>query len=524
MSKEQIMTTLRNLSIPAIVVRQWLHEWDYVHFSQTDELRRKPEPTFFVFSLPAQQLRKLADIYPRQANKPRAEDTAIQRIHDPKRSAEIRRFVHGGFPWSDLSDKQKQLEEYKDLRMPGWLPTAIIANILSEDVRKGDAQISPEDVIHIQMTGNSSAELLLPQGISNPSWHPRVAPIEIIDGQHRLRAFDDEESLSGTYELPIVAFYNLDVTWQAYLFYTINIKPKKINASLAFDLYPILRIQDWLEKSPTGPAIYRETRAQELTEVLWSHPDSPWYKRINMLGERGAGSVTQAAFIRTLMSSFVKRLEGRGISIGGLFGSELHHNQQDVLRWTRPQQAALLVLIWQSIAGAIKESTEFWALDLRKIAAVNPEDDKEDSSLDSAFTSKYSLLATDQGVRGLLQVTNDLCYVGADKLKLGKWEWDEVFEDDGINIESVSTALRELRRRPVSKFISTVAYELTKFDWRTSSTPNLNDRERRSQLVYRGSSGYKEIRRQLLYQLSESKDADVRSIVIEVIERLGYTK
>ena len=52
------------------------------------------------------------------------------------------------------------------------------------------------------------------------------------------------------YELPVIAFQGLDVTWQAYLFYTINIKPKRINASLAYDLYPLLRVQDWLEKSP----------------------------------------------------------------------------------------------------------------------------------------------------------------------------------------------------------------------------------------------------------------------------------
>ena len=92
----------------------------------------------------------------------------------------------------------------------------------------------------------------------------------------------------------MVAFHSLDISWQAYLFYTINIKPKKINRSLAFDLYPLLRTEDWLETAE-GAAIYRETRAQEITEILWSHPASPWRAKINMLGDTGVKYVTQAA-------------------------------------------------------------------------------------------------------------------------------------------------------------------------------------------------------------------------------------
>ncbi|MCB9133378.1 MAG: hypothetical protein H6647_20855 [Anaerolineales bacterium] len=83
-----------------------------------------------------------------------------------------------------------------------------------------------------------------------------MAPIEIIDGQHRLLAFEGTQHLDGNFELPVVAFFDLDITWQAYLFYMINIKPKRIDPSLAFDLYPVLRIQDWLEKMPETAKIY----------------------------------------------------------------------------------------------------------------------------------------------------------------------------------------------------------------------------------------------------------------------------
>ena len=61
-----------------------------------------------------------------------------------------------------------------------------------------------------------------------------------------------------------------------------------------------------------------------------AHPQSPWYQRINMLGEKRdtreykGPTVSQAAWIRSLMASFVKQWEGMGTKIGGL----LAHRQQ----------------------------------------------------------------------------------------------------------------------------------------------------------------------------------------------------
>jgi hypothetical protein len=86
----------------------------------------------------------------------------------------------------------------------------------------------------------------------------------------------------------------------------------------------------------------------------------------------------------------------------------------------------------------------------------------------------------------------------------------------------VAQALQELRKRPVVPFLESITREVSKFDWRTSSTPGLTESERQAQLVFRGSSGYKEIRRQLLQRLTESKDVSTRSIAAEVIKRLRY--
>lgn len=511
--------------VSAIEVNQWLSEWDLVRFGDKEH-RRKPDTRFYIFSLPVHILRKLSGIYRRTADRPRSQDLGIQRIHVPKRSEEIRRFVHGGFPWSDLSQKQKDSDEFSDLRMPGWLPTSILVNILGpEAVRKGKL-IRTEEVIQIEdQVSNGTTKLLIPSAAQTLNWDPYVPPIEIIDGQHRLLAFEDEAINEGTYELPVTAFFDLDITWQAYLFYMINIKPQRINASLAFDLYPILRIQDWLEKSPSGPAIYRETRAQELTEILWSFPESPWRDRISMLGLKTRGTVTQASFIRSLMASYVKRWEGKGTSIGGLFGTELIEGSDELLQWGRPQQAAFLILVWQSIAEAAQACQELWATSIR---ALDDDYHQLDSLLndrqytDPAFTSKYSLLATDQGVRGVLQVTNDICFVAADKLGLAQWHLDEL-EEESFNDTSMLVALESLQAEPVSNFLRTVSHILCYFDWRTSSFPDFeSDKERQKQMIFRGSGGYREIRHQLLQLLASSQDALVQETALQVLNRLGY--
>ena len=98
--------------INALVVHQWLDEWNQVHFSE-QEHRLKPQPTFYLFKLPALLLWRLSDIYRRRADRPRSQDTATQRAHSRERSAEIGRFVQGGFPWSDLSESQKTLADYQ---------------------------------------------------------------------------------------------------------------------------------------------------------------------------------------------------------------------------------------------------------------------------------------------------------------------------------------------------------------------------------------------------------------------------
>ena len=86
-----------------------------------------------------------------------------------------------------------------------------------------------------------------------------------------------------------------------------------------------------------------------------------------MLGEKGFQGlrVTQSAWIRSLLASFVKRWEGGNVDIGGLFGS-LVGKHKTVLLWTRVDQAAFLILVGQLIKKSIEKSEEPWAKVLRE--------------------------------------------------------------------------------------------------------------------------------------------------------------
>ncbi|MBR1251844.1 DGQHR domain-containing protein [Bradyrhizobium sp. AUGA SZCCT0169] len=419
----------------------------------------------------------------------------IQRQHEPERSAEIKQFVEYGFPWSTLSESKRESSEYNDLRKPGWLPTAIVVNILELPDVRPTGSVDKDDLITIAEE-NSACRITLPYSEWTPHWRPSgTPPFEVIDGQHRLWAFEHGEA---DFELPVVAFHGLDISWQAYLFWTINIKPKRINPSLAFDLYPLLRAEDWLDRAE-GHEIYRDTRSQELTEAMWSHSESPWHDRINMLGEKGSPWVTQAAWIKTLTNTFIRRWTGKTSGPGGLFGSRMAEGE-DVLGWSRAQQAAFLIYAWQRFRDSVKNFDDGWAKKLRIEAMKEKEPQLDD---DPAFYGRYSLISSDQGVRGFLHVLNDVCFVWATRLQLRSWQVER--RAGASDTDAVTLALATLREHPMSKFVTSYAEALAKFDWRVSSTPNLTDVERRAKLVFRGSSGYRELRAQLIDTLRTSE-------------------
>jgi DGQHR domain-containing protein len=489
-------------TIPALKVRQWLPSWDDLEYDDKAH-RRHPDPYFFLAAMPASTLRALAGIRRRKAvrGEARQRELGIQRRHDEARSAEIREFVRNGFPWSQLSSQRRESGEFDDLRKPGWLPTSIVVNVLTSIDQRDGRKVAKADLITIDAE-ESHCQISLPKDFSHGDWTPNaIPPLEVIDGQHRLWAFESNAE-EENFELPVVIFHGLDVSWQAYLFYSINITPKKINRSLAYDLYPLLRSENWLERFEGSP-IYRETRSQELTEALWAHPQSPWHDRIDMLGDRGRKEVSQAAWIRSLMATFVKTHSGHHVRhIGGLFGAPAGEDRL-ALAWSSSQQAAFLIRAWEQLAEAIRARKEKWMISLRG----NKKDKIAAGAKDPAFAGPLSLLNTDQGVRGFLHVVNDLCYFKADSLEFVKWE--SAADSPGISSDAIDADLKGLSKQSVDNFLGHLAEAAALFDWRTSTAPGLSESERREKARFRGSGGYKELRMELTEFLAEKATADV---------------
>jgi DGQHR domain-containing protein len=496
-------------NIPMIKMNQWLNEWDDVIYS-AEELRRKPEPRAYLFSIDARVLKKLSDVHRRKPDKPRSEDRHVQRNLNESRIEEINSYIEGGFPWSTLSMNEKLSYENQRLKMPGFLPTAIIANIIGPGEKRNNQTVNEKDLLKIDYKDKDTfATLKIPDAVFSDDWAPDLKPIEIIDGQHRLWAFDENEPLSGNFELPVVAYYNLDRAWQAYLFYTINIKPVKINTSLGYDLYPLLRTQEWLENSKEGLLAYRETRAQEIVEALWNYPESPWFKRINMIGESGGPTMSQAAFVRTLSNSFFKKKNG-------LYSSALPNNE--VLPWSRTQQAAFIILLWTELAFNVKNVKSNWAIQLR-------EEDRqlkiyEESKVwDLAFTSKNSFLSRDQGVRGFSSFANDFFYIAAsyDDLQFNEFKYEEE-DDKSISSENLTKAINYIKseKEGIYSLIKQFGNIASNVDWRTPSANFENEDKRNKQMRFRGSGGYSQFWKVLYEEFQKSNSEIIKKYVSQL--------
>lgn len=515
---------------PAVKIKQWLPEWDLINFDPAAKQSR-PLPFFFLCSIKAKDLKSLTGVYRRstKGKLARAKDPNVQRGHEEARSQIIREFVRFGYPWCEMSESRRTSPSAENLQKPGWLPTAILVNILPPQASRNGRKIHSDDLVSIDEAGEF-ARINYPKSYTGgTTWEPTsVFPLEVIDGQHRLWAFDGYDP-GQDYELPVVAFYDLDRSWQAYLFWSVNITPKKINRSLAFDLYPLLRREDWLDQF-AGHSIYRETRCQELVEALWSSEVSPWHDRINMLGEkksdreRQVPMVTQAAWIRSLMATFVKQWDSNATKIGGLFGAS--KNLDDLLLpWNRPMQAALLIYAGSALKAAIENSVDPWAVDLRKRKVQSSLFHGED---DLAMYGENSLLSTDQGIRGFLFVVNDLLFVAEEQLELRSWTWEAVYDGSSAARKLAATeegaqtmALKSLKKTQIADFIDEMSLSLAQYDWRTSSTPGLDEELRRAKLVLRGSSGYRELRMELLTHLADYVGL-VGEAATDALSRLGY--
>lgn len=501
--------------VQAIRFKQWLPEWDDFAFD-VEHHRRKPDEHILLFSMPAVQLRALSGVYRRTRDRDTGE--GLQRLHDPKRSAAIRDFVRFGHPYSGLPIAARD-DSSAAMRKPGWLPTAIVVNILTAADERRGRKVAADEIVSIDIAADNRAELTLPYSDRLEHWSPSdLEPFEVIDGQHRLWAFDEalrDGSLPGDFELPVVAFTGLDVGWQAYLFWSINVSPKRINPSHAFDLFPLLRSAEWLE-TLSDLRIYRQARAQELTEILYTQPQSPFYNRINMLGESsktapsGAG-VTQAGWVQAITTSFLSA--GGGRAANGLFAANVTP-AAGPLRWSRPQQAAFLIALWSAVHQSVINADHDW---IKQLTHPNGQETLDNDPA-QAFIGNRTMLNQEQGVRGILAVANEIFFSLA-QLRPEIFDIDTaVVPGTATSSEDVSTALNELEASELNKSIRDFGAAISGFDWRSADAPGLNDEQRMLKRAFRGSSGYVALREKLFQHLSAGPK-EIAQVASEALKR-----
>lgn len=506
---------------PLLRVNQWLETWDIAIWGGN---RPKPPTHFYVGSLSLKTLRALSGVQTRTIEDRRSSKTAgYQRTHDEDRLSKIGRYLEYGFPLSTEGGLDPQA--HTELVNPGWLPTSILVNVLGPDesrTRKGkERNVAPDNLVTISSNGQFH-ELNFPLTDIDPE--QALPPLEIVDGQHRLLA-TDLINLPEEYEVPVVIFDNLPLTWQAYLFWVINVEPKRINTSLAFDLYPELRDQEWLKRGESI-RIYQEHRSQELVEVLWRNPSSPWKDRIELFGKRVDGHVSNAAAIRSLMATFVRtwaKSNDTGVDpeditkLGGLFGSIDKNGTRYIIRWRRPEQAAFLIMCWNAVRSATSASKASW-----KHALTEKAGKYGDDAGIYAFAGPYTLLATDQGFRAISFAYNALAQLVYDKVGLLEIEGSE--DESEPNDELVAKALKQLEsNRGLTAFVDAVAAALVnEVDWRTSAAPGIDDQDKVVQGQYRGSSGYKALNKAALTAASKSNNSNVSDAATRALAILGW--
>jgi DGQHR domain-containing protein len=123
---------------------------------------------------------------------------------------------------------------------------------------------------------------------------------KILDGQHRIAGFDDNNTTFinevgdvSDFELLITIFVDADISTQANVFSTVNLAQTKVNKSLVYDLESLA-----YSRSP-------EKTCHDIAVLLNKEKDGPFEKRIKRLGVATPNianeTLTQAAFVENLM-------------------------------------------------------------------------------------------------------------------------------------------------------------------------------------------------------------------------------
>lgn len=257
-----------------------IHDQDYLQF---DLLRvKQKDHSFFVGKVSAELLLKIYTVRPAiydveknssiaktfpdeqeyyshlvDQSSHQLSDKDFQRKYSPQRVSEINSFLKN--------------EEY------AFFPNTIIANCdLINDLESVDIDESTtlEDIQNLKNIPLQLGIYLPKEGHEKLLIPIRAGALLIIDGQHRLEGLKEtDERIQKNYEVLLSFIIGYDRSVIAKQFYTINYEQKPVNKSLLYHLM-----------GEFSTELDEATFLHKTIKVLNEYDDSPFYKRIKMLG------------------------------------------------------------------------------------------------------------------------------------------------------------------------------------------------------------------------------------------------
>ena len=203
-----------------------------------------------------------------------------------------------------LAEDQRDLEKYLGIQRP-VSPKRI--KDIKKYIQASDATFPTSVILAVdekcaefnESTGRLALQAYIPEGDSGEAIIPYGKIAKVIDGQHRIAAFMDDEKnwsfdfLEDAFDINVSIFVGADVSEQANIFATVNLAQTKVNKSLVYDLTELANT----------PSPYKT--CHNVAVALDDEPSSPFYKRIKRLGtatpNRVKEPLTQASFVESLV-------------------------------------------------------------------------------------------------------------------------------------------------------------------------------------------------------------------------------
>jgi hypothetical protein len=224
------------------------------------------------------------------------------------------------------------------------------------------------------------------------------------------------------------------------------------------------------------------------------------------------------------MASFIKSYDVAH-GVGGLFGAP-RGTHELALDWSREQQAAFLIMIWQQLRTAIMHTKAEWAEKLRDRARESGISGRDELAA-VPFSGSESLLGSDQGCRACQAIMNDVFRTAQDdsveQLHLESYRWERrARHTEDAAVANALEVLSEQLPNAV-RLAKAIASALHDFDWRASSAVPRKDPQFDRQASYRGSGGYKALRKNALEHLRDSGGKTfISRTASTLLEKLGY--